>query len=194
MAHEFSSVKILGNATAKLGKILKSLATSEVLVGIAEDSRKDRRPDGEISNSRLGWAMEKGMPAKGVPPRPFLEPGVKAQRSVITEGLMRAGSLVCNGRGHEADRQMKILGLRVASGVKQYMSTADYPPLKPSTIANRWRQRGTQSKRLNEKRYIKKGGKTVPNPKFGEGIRPLINTGTLRNAIDAYVIKDGEVK
>ena len=194
MANEFSSVKILGNATAKLGKILKSLATSEVLVGIAEDSRKDRRPDGEISNSRLGWAMEKGMPAKGVPPRPFLEPGVQAQRSVIVEGLARSGSLRCAGRDNEADRQMKILGLRVASGVKQYMSTADYPPLKPSTIANRWRQRGTQSKRLNEKRFIKKGGKTVPNPKFGEGIRPLINTGTLRNSIDAYVVKDGEVK
>ena len=56
------------------------------------------------------------------------------------------------------------------------MQTADFEPLKPRTIANRNRSRLTQGTRENEME--------------GVGIRPLINTGQLRDAIDGVVVEE----
>lgn len=76
----------------------------------------------------------------------------------------------------ELNQALQRLAIRSASAVKSYMQTADFEPLKPRTIANRNRSRLTQGTRENEME--------------GVGIRPLINTGQLRDAIDGVVVEE----
>lgn len=72
--------------------------------------------------------------------------------------------------------ELERLAICSASAVKNYMQTADFEPLKPRTIANRNRSRLTKGTRENEME--------------GLGIRPLINTGQLRDAIDGVVVEE----
>lgn len=67
-------------------------------------------------------------------------------------------------------------GMKAVSAVKNYMRMGNFEPLKPSTIKNRNRSRLTKGKRQNEK--------------VGRNIKPLVNTGALRDALDYYV-EDG---
>ena len=172
--------------TPELEKAIRAFKSIEVLVGIPEG---DAHQGVQVSNAKLGYIHEKGSPASNIPPRPFLVPGVQKSEKRIESGLRSALKDALSGDVAGGEARLEALGLQVAAGVKKYMSTADFEPLKLSTIANRNRSRSTKTKRVNEKRFIKRGGKLVPNPKFGVGIKPLINTGALRNSIDSFVVK-----
>lgn len=161
--------------TDELNDALKRLAKAQILVGIAKGSKGDRRNDGAPPNSDLGYIHEHGSPAANIPPRPFLVPGVKGARDQIVKGLRAAMKAALKGDEKACDGLMERTGMQTVSAVKSYMQTADFAPLKPATILNRNRSRQTIGKRENEE--------------AGASIRPLINTGALRNAIDYYVEK-----
>lgn len=163
-----------GNGQQKLNHALKALKKASVLVGIARGSDKDKR-DGEIGNADLGLIHEFGAPSAGIPARPFLVPGVESAQSVIDKRMGQAMQFAVKGEEAKAFRVLEILGQQVRDKVKNYMRTADFVPLKPATIENRNRSRMTKGKRAEEV--------------VGGNIRPLINTGTLLNSIDAYVEK-----
>ena len=119
---------------------------------------------------------ENGSPANNIPPRPFLVPGLEANREMIVDGLKGAMDCALKGDEKKCGQALERLAIRSASAVKSYMQTADFEPLKPRTIANRNRSRLTKGTRENERE--------------GVGIRPLINTGQLRDAIDGVVVEE----
>lgn len=159
----------------ELNDALKKLAKSMIYVGIAKGSKGDTRDDGAPPNSDLGYIHEHGSPAANIPPRPFLVPGVKGARDQIVKGLRAAMKAALKGDEKACDGLMERTGKKTVIAVKSYMQTADFAPLKPATIRNRNRSRQTIGKRENEQQ--------------GEGIRPLINTGALHDAIDFTVEK-----
>lgn len=159
----------------ELNQVLQHLAKTAVYVGIAAGSKGDTRTDGP-SNHLLGFVHENGSPANNIPPRPFLVPGLEANREMIVDGLKGAMDCALKGDEKKCCRTLERLAIRSASAVKSYMQTADFEPLKPRTIANRNRSRLTKGTRENEKE--------------GVGIRPLINTGQLRDAIDGVVVEE----
>lgn len=83
----------------ELNQALQRLAKTAVYVGIAAGSKGDTRNDGAPSNHLLGFVHENGSPANNIPPRPFLVPGLEANREMIVDGLK--GAMDCALKGDE---------------------------------------------------------------------------------------------
>lgn len=155
-----------------LKKAFEDMMRSSIYVGIANDSSKNSRKDGApITNAQLGYIHERGSPAANIPPRPFLEPGVKSAKEKIEKGLERAAKMAISGDEKGFEAQMERVALSSASAVKGYMRSGEFAPLSETTVR----------KRLEK---IKKSGGT------GSAIKPLIDTASLLNAIDGVVVKE----
>lgn len=178
----------------RLDDVLKSIAdlvNEEVLVGIPASTAE--RKDGEagpINNAEIGYVQENGSAANNIPARPFLVPGVKSIQDRAAKELGGAAGLALDGKRDLALQTMDRVGLLGASTVKAKLSSNIPPPLKPGTIRDRARQRGTATRRKGEQAYLdmvdagaQAAGMSLAEIQSAAGIIPLINTGQLRNAI-----------
>nr|DAL32451.1 MAG TPA_asm: virion morphogenesis protein [Caudoviricetes sp.] len=171
-------VSVKRTAGTPLNDSLKELKKTSIYVGIPRGSDGDVRDDGSgILNSDLGWIHEKGSPAAGIPPRPFLEPGVESVKDVLAECMGDAITAALKGDNLRMNANLEEASQRALSAVQNYMNTADFEPLKPATLKYRNRSRGTKSKRDGEDEG------TAEN-------RPLINTRSLIGALLAMIHKD----
>lgn len=171
-------VSVKRTAGTPLNDSLKELKKTSIYVGIPRGSDGDVRDDGSgILNSDLGWIHEKGSPAAGIPPRPFLEPGVESVKDVLAECMGDAITAALKGDNLRMNANLEEASQRALSAVQNYMNTADFEPLKPATLKYRNRSRGTKSKRDGEDEG------TAEN-------RPLINTRSLIGALLAMVHKE----
>lgn len=166
------SIKVESH-TKELSASLKRMQKAVVLVGIAKGSKGDAREDGGPPNSLLGWVHERGSPSANIPARPFLRPGIEDAKDEVKEGLKAAMRAALKGDEDGMNAELEKTGTIAVSSVKTKMREGPFEPLKSDTIRNRNRSRGTQGKRENEVQ--------------GQNIKPLINTGALRDAIDFYV-------
>lgn len=152
--------------TAQFRKALEFLLKREILVGIpAANAARDPEP-GETTaatNALIGYVMEYGSPAKNIPARPFLHPGVANAREGIELHMKKAGQLALRGKQDEIGQELEKVGLIAATSVQRKITDGPFQPLKPTTLAARRRR-----------------GRT--------GDRPLIDTGQLRRAI-TYIVR-----
>ena len=158
-----------------LNDSLKKLKRTMILVGIAKGDAKDARSDGGPDNHLLGFIHEYGAPGANIPARPFLRPGIRSAKEQISTGLEAAIKAALKDDAEAMNAALERTGMKATSAVKLFMKEPEPPfaPLASSTLRNRHRSRLTKGKRENE---IK-----------GENVKPLLNTGTLRNAIDYYI-------
>lgn len=170
-------VSVKRTAGTPLSASLKELKKTSIYVGIPRGSDGDARSDGGPPNSDLGWIHEKGSPAAGIPPRPFLEPGVESVKGKLADRMGQAITAALKGNEAAMDAYLETAAIEAESAVKGYMHEGKFAPLSPNTIRYRNRSRGTKDKRPGE----------------AEGtasVQPLINTGALRDAIMAMVHKE----
>ncbi|MGU2444432.1 bacteriophage protein [Burkholderia aenigmatica] len=181
-----------------LDAVLKSIAAltqKQVLVGVP-DSTAGRKDEGEpISNAEIGYIMETGSPANNVPARPHLVPGVEDALPRVTAQLQRGVGAALSGNVEKVDQALGAAGTLAVSSVRLRIRNNIPPPLAPSTVANRFRQRGTKSQRKSEKDYgalIEAGaqaaGMSLSEIQSAAGIIPLINTGEYLKSI-TYVVR-----
>jgi hypothetical protein len=152
--------------TAQFRKALDGLLKREVLVGIpASNAARDPEP-GEhtaATNALLGYVHEYGSPAKNIPARPFLHPGIANARADIEVHMKKAGQLALAGKPEEIGQELEKVGLIAQISVQKKITDGPFEPLKPATLAAR-RARGRT------------------------GTAPLLDTGQLRRAI-SYVVR-----
>lgn len=184
----------------KLADVLKNisgLVCKQVLVGIPDSTteRNDEDDEGPMNNATLGYLHENGSPANNLPARPFLIPGIEDATSDIAGRLRKAADAALDGKADKVDQQLNAAGLIAQNSVKEKISTGDFAPLSPSTVASRRYKRGTKSMRDSEREYmdmIRSGaqaaGFSLAELQDAAGIRPLIDTGQLRDSI-TYVIR-----
>lgn len=158
-----------------VAKAMASLAKTHILVGIASGSKGDARTDGGPKNHELGFIHEYGSPSRNIPARPFLIPGVRNASAKAVKKMQGAIKAGLHGDRIAMDALLEQAGMIAVSGAKKEISSGNFEPLKPSTLRNRHRSRMTKGKRENELK--------------GEDVRPLINTGALRDSIDYIVVK-----
>ncbi|MGN4066028.1 hypothetical protein ACS0Y7_15595 [Burkholderia gladioli] len=181
-----------------LDAVLKSIAAlvqQEVLVGVP-DSTAGRKDEGQpISNAEIGYIMETGSPANNVPARPHLVPGVEHALPAVTKQLERGVGAALDGKVEKVDQQLHAAGTLAVSSVQLTIRNNIPPPLAPSTVANRYRQRGTKSQRKSEKDYAalidagaQAAGMSLAEIQSAAGIIPLINTGEYLKSI-TYVVR-----
>jgi hypothetical protein len=152
--------------TAQFRKSLDNLLKREILVGIpAANAARELEPGEKTvaTNALIGYVMEYGSPAKNIPPRPFLHPGIMNARMDIEKHMKKAGQLALHGKKDEIDQELEKIGLIAQVSVQKKIVEGPFEPLKAATLAARRRR-----------------GRT--------GISPLLDTGQLRRAI-SYVIK-----
>lgn len=168
-----NGVQVTIDRTAEVLRGIAILAGTRVMVGIPSDQagRKDGEP---INNAALGYIHENGAPEVGIPARPFLVPGVAAIQGEIEDGMRKAGDAALSGRPELVMRYLHAVGLKAQAAVRRKITTGPFVPLKPETIARR-RKRSPGSK------YRRKATTAAD-------VKPLIDTGQLRNAIN-YVIR-----
>ncbi len=148
---------------------LKSLAKSEVLVGIPS-STAERQPDPSephpLNNAEIGYLMENGSPATNTPARPWLEPGVANEKPGIVKVLRKGADEVLSGHRDAAVKSLVAAGLLGERGAKRKITDGPFAPLAPSTIAKR-KARGRTSE------------------------KPLIDSGQMRNAVTSVIRPKG---
>jgi len=156
------SMKVVRDQTRNALKALESLAEKRVLVGIP--SSENNRTDGEpIGNAQLGFIHENGSPARNIPARPFLNPGVKKVEKQAAEILGKFAAVSFKDP-NAIEKGLNAVGLLAVSSVKATIKAGEgFDPLKEGTLAAR-RRKGAQ------------------------GTKPLIRTGQLLNSI-TYVLR-----
>ena len=165
------------------------LLDKRVLIGIPESNAS--RADGPMNNATLGYIHEFGSPAANIPARPFLIPGVQKAFNAAIVKVREAAQAALDGRPAQVDKSLAAAGLIAESSVKNEISTGNFVPLKPATVRARYRGRRTASRRAAEDQYLAmvKAGVSPAEAQDAAGIRPLIDTGALRNAITSVVAR-----
>lgn len=155
------SVSIKDNMNKFLAAV-EAMQQGRVLVGIPMS--EDKRQDSPIGNAAIGYINENGSPAQGIPPRPFLKPGVEKVKEQIANEL-KSGAAAAFDDPTSVQKSYTRAGLIAVGSIKKTIVAGEgFEPLADSTIEARRRA----------------GAK---------GEKPLIRTGQLLNSI-TYVIRD----
>uniref|UniRef100_A0A3B0M1Z3 Bacteriophage protein n=1 Tax=Arsenophonus endosymbiont of Trialeurodes vaporariorum TaxID=235567 RepID=A0A3B0M1Z3_9GAMM len=174
-----SGVTLRIDNTGKLFDALVQLGKKEVLVGIpAENSNRDDIP---FSNAAIGYLNEFGSPAKNIPARPHLIPGIRSEETKTTAEFKVAAKAILDGQKDKAEQALNRAGQIAVQGVQTVITQSNFTPLDDSTLAARAR-RGRKGA-VQELENLKAG--LPPN---NANARPLIDTGTYRRAI-TYVVR-----
>lgn len=183
-----SRVIITKNNVNSVIAAITKLTRKQVLIGIP-DANTSRQQTGPVTNADLGYIHEFGSPAANIPARPFLIPGVRKSLPQVMPHLYGACAAAIDGKSAVADKELVAAGLIAELSAKREINTGNFIPLKPETVAWRYLQRNTKTRRPNEERYLKliDQGMSPADAQSATGIKPLINTGQLRNAITSVV-------
>lgn len=157
-------LKVEKDNSAALKKALAELQATEVLVGVPDT--KAGRQSGKINNAALAYIHDNGSPARNIPARPFMDPGVRRATERINSLMQQIGTAALRGEKQKVQRGFEMVGLAAQSSIRSVINEGVPPPLKPGTIAARQR-RGRRS------------------------VKPLIDTGQLRNSITYVVQRKG---
>lgn len=155
-------------------RAIRGLAKKRVLVGIPAD--KDARPDEPIGNAALGYIHEHGSPARNIPARPHLVPGVEAALPEITRRLEAAAKAAMAGEAAQVEQYLGQAGQAAVNSVQRLIQAGIPPPLAQATVnRRRIRTPGSSYRRLA----------TRP-----EDTTPLIDTATYIRSL-TWVIREG---
>jgi hypothetical protein len=155
-------VEVVKDITDKVLANVQKMAVDRLLIGIPAE--KAPRKGDPITNASLGFIHENGSPARSIPARPFLVPGVRAATPKCLDVLKAAGKIALTAGPEALDKGLNAAGLIAQSAVKkQIVSQTGFTPLKAGTIAAR-RRKGFKSEKA------------------------LIRTGQLLNSI-TYVVR-----
>lgn len=184
-------VTIVKDEVDNVFKAIRELVGQQVLVGIPESTTSRDEEGSGVTNATLGYIHEYGSPSQNIPARPFLIPGVEKSREDVLVPLKKAAESVLSGDSKKTAALLNAAGTIAESSVKLEINTGNFVPLKPATIRARRYGRNTQSMRAAEKNYLAliAGGMSPADVQSAAGIRPLVNTGALRNSITHVVRK-----
>lgn len=121
---------------------IKTLERSGVLVGIPADA-KGQDADGQpIQYAGLGYVFEFGAPEINMPARPWLAPGIEAEKERIGKLLAAGGKkLLFGGPKSDYETTLHKVGLIAQSAIKNRIVAGIDPPLSPRTIYARLHRR-----------------------------------------------------
>ena len=192
------STSITVDKTKELWEDLLALTKKQVLVGVPEEN--DSREEGQkIGNAALAYIHDNGSPAQGIPPRPFMQPGIsKAQDRINTE-LLQVAKAQLNNNQDEVDKHLNNAGLVASASIKRVINEGEnFTPLKYATLLARMRKRKSYiGKRKKLAKLKSRGDRTGYDQLAGdmadimESFHPLVDTGNFRNSI-GYVVMEKE--
>lgn len=155
-----------------IAKAIRDLTGKRVLVGIPAE--KDARPGDPVGNALIGYVQNYGSPARNIPARPFLEPGIEAAMRDLTPHLEAAARAALDGDSASVDQHLGKAGQTAVNSVQATIQAGIPPPLKDATV----RRRRIRTPGSSYRRRATSAADTTP----------LIDTGALLRSI-TYVIR-----
>ena len=153
---------------------LEGLDMNRVLVGVPEEkgARTGRTEGRSINNAALAYIHEKGSDAAGIPPRPFLVPGIERAKDQIAADLREGASVtLAEMKPGAVEKALNKAGQHAVKSVQEVFTDNEWKQLKRSRPKKR---------RTHIKKAKNTTGLIVENP--------LIDTGALRRSI-SYVVR-----
>ncbi len=176
------TVTMTGQGLQGLFDAIHELMENEVLVGIPQgEGRTDA--DG-MTNAQLYYLHEHGSPAKNIPPRPTLIPGVASVQEKIADRLCKAVDAALDGKSEAVIKHYNAAGLIAQNAVRLYFVEGNLAPLSMATIIHR-ANRG----RVGAKKYLKQIDKGPPEDGL---VKPLIDTAEMRKSVTYVIRKRGD--
>lgn len=123
------------DGTAALAEALRTLTKKMVYIGIPESN--DARKGEEFGNAAIGYVQENGSPARNIPARPHLVPGVQQAAPRVAGIFGAAARDVIDGHVNAVDNALDAAGLVAVSSVKNVIVSKIPPPLAESTVYGR---------------------------------------------------------
>lgn len=111
--------------------------------------------------------QEFGSPTEGIPPRSFMRTTAEAQRGAWQATARQGAQAVTKGNATGL-QVLDVLGQQAAGDIRKSISRVVSPPLKQATIDARLRKRADKTT-------------------LGKLDKPLVDTGTLLNAVTSEV-------
>lgn len=161
-------------------KAISDLVKQEILVGVP--AKTAERSDTPINNAAIGYINEFGSPAQNIPARPHLIPGIEDDQDKINERMKKAAQAALDGNKQKALANMEAAGVSAVNSVKSKITGGEFIPLAASTLRARAR-RGRQGAQTEL------DSRAMGNAPSTANAKPLVDTGTYRNAI-TYVLRE----
>jgi hypothetical protein len=173
----------------KVGDVLasvKRLTSQEVLVGIpGENAGREAAPGTPaqtVTNVQLGYVHEFGSPARNIPARPFLIPGIEGALDRLIPLMRKTGVQALSfGDVGAITAGLIAVGLAGASAVQMKITTGPFEPIKDRTKRDRLTRKASYIN-ASPKRQAEMMAKWM-----GGDFKPLIDTGALRQSITFVV-------
>jgi hypothetical protein len=190
-----------------IARATKKLSRTRVLVGIPADTTERRmtayqeahnmlrggKAPESINNAALGYIHEFGSPARNIPGRPFLVPGVKNSRGRWEKYLRQVAKAALEGQDGIMDRALNAAGQVAVDAVKATITAGIPPPIKPASMAARARHRlgggANAAAREAYRGFHERYEAGIETSVTGGGVTPLIDTAQLLNSITYSVEK-----
>lgn len=179
-------VEFKGVRPEDLARNLERAVRTDVLVGIPRATAM--RPGDDISNAEIAYINEHGDPARRIPPRPFMEPGLQRCRDKVST-VMAAGVQQL-AQGGSLRPAAERVGLICQASIRGVFTDNDWKPLSPRTIMARAQRTVSKRKGFADKSARAQQGMLQRELARRAGDRPLIDTGALRQSI-TYVVTEG---
>lgn len=166
---------------ADVVRSINNLVKKDVLVGIPDTTTE--RDDGEpVNNATLGYIHENGSPAKNIPARPFLVPGVEDAQERIEQRLNKAAKAALGNQRRKSDDELEAAGMIARDSVKSKINSGDFAPLSEATL----RARAAKGRKGAKAELASRAAGNAPD---NDNARPLIDSAQLRNSIN-YVVRN----
>lgn len=197
----------INDATQALAERIYEMTRSYVVVGIpaeeaeredkeekkqpaSDDDKKRRQPN----NAELAYIHENGSPARRIPPRPFMKPGINEIKGLIPVVLSNGLRRELDGYKGAAQAALDGVGQEAVTSIRNYIDdSSHFEPLADSTIMNRARDRKKSEFHTNKPLYrkLRKDGASPAQAQSTAGYKPLIDTRALIGSITYGVRTDG---
>lgn len=171
-------LKVLHDGMPALGKALRTLTMQSVLVGIPSGPSRD---ESGVTNAQIGYIHENGSPKRNIPPRPFLEPGIRKAHDAVVRQLRDAAQAALKGNAAGVNSSLERAGIVAANSVRAMFADNDWEPLAESTLNRRpVLARDDEGKPIKHGKSRQERGAT----------NPLIDSAQLRKAV-THVVQRG---
>jgi hypothetical protein len=174
-----SGMSVATDKVLDVGRAMRLLTSSSVLVGIPMDKERPGEEGDPVTNAQLGYIHEHGSPDNNLPARPFLIPGIKAAHKKIVDQLRDAGRKALEGNAGGVNKALERAGIIGQNSVRAQFVDNDWDELAEATLNKR-----DPAKRNDDGKVIKRG----KSRRERGAVNPLQDTGTMRKSV-TYVVE-----
>lgn len=181
-----NGIHVIQDNVPELMATLKLLSAKEVLVGVPAENDERPEVDGQpspVTNAVLAYIHDNGDPARNIPARPFMIPGMTNAMPKVVELLRRTAQYALQGYSQaKIEEGFARVGMAVVKSIQDLIRAGIAPPLSDRTL----RERARRGRKGAQNEIFWRRNEGAPSMQWA---LPLIDTAEMLKSI-TYVIRN----